>query len=41
MNTTAMILMIFSMLAIWGGLLMAILHLKNNPDLPIDDIEPH
>ncbi|MDO5768410.1 MAG: methionine/alanine import family NSS transporter small subunit [Psychrobacter sp.] len=38
MNTSAMILMVFSIILIWGGLIAAIIHLVKNPDQPLDSI---
>lgn len=32
MTTTAIIFMIIAMVLIWGGLLMAVIHLIKNPD---------
>ncbi|WP_445116949.1 methionine/alanine import family NSS transporter small subunit [Acinetobacter sp. WZC-1] len=32
MNTSAIVIMIISMLFLWGGLLMAILHLMKHPE---------
>ncbi len=39
MTTSAIILMIISMLLIWGGLFVASLHLQKNPDLTSEEIE--
>ncbi len=39
MSMSAIIFMIISMLLIWGGLLLASIHLHNNPDLPLSEIE--
>lgn len=36
MNTDALALMIFSILFLWGGLVLAIIHLMRNPDQPED-----
>ncbi len=38
MSTSAIIFMIISMVLIWGGLLAAILHLRNHPDVPMDQV---
>jgi len=39
MTTSAIIfMMIISMVLIWGGLLFAILHLRNHPDIPMDQV---
>ncbi|OTG86573.1 methionine/alanine import family NSS transporter small subunit [Acinetobacter sp. ANC 3832] len=32
MNTSAIVMMIISMLFLWGGLLLAIIHLVKNPE---------
>ncbi|QOW51122.1 MULTISPECIES: methionine/alanine import family NSS transporter small subunit [unclassified Acinetobacter] len=32
MNTSAMIMMILSIVLLWGGLLLATIHLVKNPD---------
>mgnify|MGYP003599791724 FL=1 len=32
MNTSAIVIMIISMLFLWGGLLLAILHLVKHPE---------
>lgn len=32
MNTSAIVMMVISMLLLWGGLLLAILHLVQHPD---------
>ncbi|MGG6831068.1 UNVERIFIED_CONTAM: methionine/alanine import family NSS transporter small subunit [Staphylococcus haemolyticus] len=36
MNTSALIMMIFSMVLLWGGLALAVMHLAKNPDEPED-----
>lgn len=38
MSTSAIIFMIISMVLIWGGLVAAIIHLRNNPDIPMDQV---
>jgi hypothetical protein len=38
MTTSAIIFMIISMTLIWGGLIAAILHLRNHPDIPINQL---
>lgn len=38
MNTDALVLMIFSIAFLWGGLSLAIIHLMRNPDPTDDDI---
>ena len=37
MNTSAIIMMVISMLFVWGGLVLSILHLMKNPD-ELDDV---
>ena len=32
MNTSAIVMMIISMLFLWGGLALSFLHLSNNPE---------
>lgn len=32
MNNTAMVMMVLSMIILWGGLLAAIVHLARHPD---------
>ncbi len=32
MNNTAMVMMVLSMILLWGGLLAAIVHLARHPD---------
>lgn len=39
MNTSAFIMLIISIVSLWGGLVLAILHLIKNPDKPIHEIE--
>ncbi len=38
MSTSAIIFMIFSMVLIWGGLILAVLHLRKNPDIPMSQL---
>ena len=38
MTTSAIVFMIFSMLLIWGGLLLAVLHLRKHPDIPMKEL---
>lgn len=33
MTTSALILMVISMVLLWGGLIVAIIHLMKNPDI--------
>lgn len=37
MNTSAIIMMVISMLFVWGGLVLSILHLMKNPE-ELDDV---
>ena len=45
MNGSAMALMIVSILLVWGGLILSIIHLVKNPDVPLEslpnDIDHH
>jgi len=34
MNTSAMVMLIISIVLLWGGLVLALIHLMKNPDLP-------
>lgn len=36
MNISALIMMIFSMVLLWGGLALAVMHLAKNPEEPED-----
>ncbi|MDO5651879.1 MAG: methionine/alanine import family NSS transporter small subunit [Moraxella sp.] len=38
MGSLAMTVMIFAMLLIWGGLVLSIIHLMKNPDIPMDSV---
>lgn len=38
MSMTAIVFMIISMVLIWGGLLLATLHLMKHPDIPMDEL---
>lgn len=38
MNTSAIIMMLISILLLWGGLIMSLLHLSKHPD-PEEDSE--
>ncbi|KAB8169803.1 methionine/alanine import family NSS transporter small subunit [Streptomyces sp. 3MP-14] len=43
MSTSAIVMMIVAMLVVWGGLALAVLNLRGNPDQPEpgpDDV-PH
>ena len=37
MNTSAIVMMVISMLFVWGGLVLSILHLMKNPE-EFDDV---
>ncbi len=39
MNTSALIMLIVSIVALWGGLALSVLHLMKNPDIPLDEVE--
>ena len=39
MNTSAIVLMALSILCIWGGLVLAVIHLIKHPDIPLDQIK--
>lgn len=36
MSTTAIVMMIISLLLVWGGLAVSLLHLRGHPDDDID-----
>ncbi|EIM38151.1 MULTISPECIES: methionine/alanine import family NSS transporter small subunit [Acinetobacter] len=36
MNTSALIMMIFSIVLLWGGLVLSVIHLVKNPEEPED-----
>lgn len=38
MTTTAIIFMVIAMILIWGGLLMAIIHLVKHPDKSLKEL---
>lgn len=38
MNSTALILMVIAIVAIWGGLALSIIHLMKNPDIDMDKV---
>jgi len=33
-STSAIVLMVFALVTLWGGLALSIVHLRNNPDDP-------
>ena len=39
MNTSAIVMMVISMLFVWGGLVLSILHLMKNPEELADVLE--
>ena len=39
MNTSAIVMMVISMLFVWGGLVLSILHLMKNPEEHDDVLE--
>lgn len=38
MNSSAIALMVFAMVTVWGGLILAIIHLARHPDVPIEQV---
>lgn len=38
MNTSAMIVMLVAIVAIWGGLILSSIHLIKNPDIDMDKV---
>ncbi len=38
MNSTALMIMVVAMVAIWGGLILSIIHLMKNPDIEMDKV---
>lgn len=38
MNGTALTVMIVAMAAIWGGLVLSVIHLIKNPDIDMDKV---
>ena len=36
MNTSALVMMIISIVLLWGGLVLSMIHLANNPEEPED-----
>lgn len=38
MNSTALMVMIVALLAIWGGLILSAIHLVKNPDIDMDKV---
>ena len=38
MNTSALAIMVFAMVAVWGGLILSVIHLIKNPDIDMDKI---
>ncbi|USZ14501.1 methionine/alanine import family NSS transporter small subunit [Moraxella sp. FZLJ2107] len=38
MSSTALIVMIVAMIAIWGGLILSSIHLIKNPDIDLDKV---
>jgi hypothetical protein len=37
MNAEAVVMMVVAMLVIWGGLVLALVNLRRNPELPTRD----
>ncbi|MFB6349035.1 methionine/alanine import family NSS transporter small subunit [Moraxella marmotae] len=38
MQTLTLVIMIFAMVAIWGGLIVSAIHLAKNPDIDMDKV---
>ncbi|MDO4440638.1 MAG: methionine/alanine import family NSS transporter small subunit [Moraxella sp.] len=38
MNSTALIIMVVALIAIWGGLILSAIHLVKNPDIDMDKV---
>lgn len=38
MNTSAIMLMVIAIVLVWGGLIMAVIHLNKNPDIPMEEL---
>lgn len=38
MNTSALAIMVFAMVAVWGGLILSVIHLIKNPDIDMDKV---
>jgi hypothetical protein len=36
MSAEAIVMMVVAMVIIWGGLVLALVNLRRNPDLPVD-----
>ena len=36
MNTSALVMMIISIVLLWGGLVLSVIHLSKNPEEPED-----
>lgn len=39
MNSLALMVMIVAMALIWGGLILSVIHLMKNPDMPLEDVK--
>ncbi|SDS13981.1 Putative methionine and alanine importer, small subunit [Brevibacterium siliguriense] len=37
MGTSAIVMMVIAMVTVWGGLIAALLHLRNHPDEDVAD----
>ena len=38
MNTSALAIMVFAIVAVWGGLILSVIHLIKNPDIDMDKV---
>ena len=38
MSSSALAVMVFAMVALWGGLIWSIIHLVKNPDIDMDKV---
>lgn len=38
MNNSALAIMAIAMIAIWGGLVLSVIHLIKNPDIDLDKV---
>ncbi|GAA1118912.1 methionine/alanine import family NSS transporter small subunit [Nocardiopsis metallicus] len=41
MSTSAIVMMVISMIVLWGGLAAAVLHLRRHPDEPESEQTPN
>lgn len=38
MNSTALVVMLIALVAVWGGLILSVIHLVKNPDIEMDKV---